>query len=332
MEALEFVAFGPHIVPFPRQPRGRHEAAKAAGDHVAAMRRLIWLLLIFWTVSSTAAREASSCAPHPLRILLTNDDGYEAVGIRAMGGALRDAGHQVTLIAPANNQSAQGMALTLSDVRLQKAADGIYFVTGSPATAVLLGLSTVYEGNPPDLVISGINDGANIGSGTVLSGTVGAAVTASRVASQRVPAIAVSTDRVAPREAVDSASNLQHFASVAEFVARLLPRLQVERCKTSGFWPGGVVLNINYPGNEPQNVRGVWVATQDPMPFANLLYVLKQDGSYEMKFQRTSMRRNSGVDTYFFSQGMITITPLTGDFAARGMRKSLLIQLRGLAP
>ena len=83
-------------------------------------------------------------------------------------------------MAPANNQSAQGMPLTLSGVRLQKAADGIYFVTGSPTTAVLLGLSTVYDGNPPDLIISGINDGANIGSGTVLSGTVGATVAAVR--------------------------------------------------------------------------------------------------------------------------------------------------------
>ena len=111
------------------------------------MLRLALLILVFMPLASSAADS--------LRILLTNDDGFEAPGIRAMHSALIEAGHDVYLIAPATQQSGAAASITSGGVRITTYEGNVWAVHGRPADAVRVGLGQVMKDNPPDLVVSG---------------------------------------------------------------------------------------------------------------------------------------------------------------------------------
>jgi 5'/3'-nucleotidase SurE len=184
------------------------------------------------SVTPPAGTTTTPRPPSPLRILLTDDDGYRAGGIRAVRAALVRAGYDVTTVAPDGNRSGSG-AETSGKRTLQDTGDpGVRSVAGTPADAVLAGLAALRAaGRPPDLVVSGTNLGRNTGPGITESGTVGAAVTAAHAG---LPAIAVSTDRA--RDEADC-------ASTAAFVTRLVGRLATPR---PPFAPG-LALNVNHP-------------------------------------------------------------------------------------
>jgi 5'-nucleotidase len=167
-----------------------------------------------------------------LRILLTDDDGYDAGGIRAVRAALVGAGHDVVEVAPEGNRSGAGAGRDGQEDLRDTDDPGVRTVDGTPADAVLAGLAAMRaDGGPPDLVVSGTNLGRNTGSGITESGTVGAAVTAAHAG---FPAIAVSTDRA--RSQADC-------VPTADFVARLVGALATERPPA----PPGLVLNVNHP-------------------------------------------------------------------------------------
>src|SRR6188474_1773612 len=110
-----------------------------------------------------------------MKILLSNDDGYQAPGIVALYEAIRDLG-EVEVVAPEHNNSAKSNALTLNaPLYVTTAANGFRYVNGTPADCVHIALTGLL-GYRPDLVLSGINNGANMGDDTIYSGTVGAAM------------------------------------------------------------------------------------------------------------------------------------------------------------
>src|SRR5574343_1351391 len=114
-------------------------------------------------------------APISMKILISNDDGYQAPGIVALYEALRDLA-DVEVIAPEQNNSAKSNALTLhSPLYVYRAPNGFRYVNGTPADCVHIALSGLLDYRP-DLVVSGINNGANMGDDTIYSGTVGAAM------------------------------------------------------------------------------------------------------------------------------------------------------------
>ncbi|MCD2189949.1 5'/3'-nucleotidase SurE [Actinomycetospora soli] len=176
------------------------------------------------------APPTTSTAPAPLRVLLTDDDGWDAGGITAMRSALLDAGYDVTLVAPDGNRSGAGAS---SDGRteLEEKERGVYAVDGYPVDAVRAGLDLM-RADPPDLVVSGTNLGHNSGTGIVESGTVGAAVTAARAG---IPAIASSTHRGRSED---------DCAATAAYVTRLVQTLGPQ------LFAPGVVVNVNYPAGE----------------------------------------------------------------------------------
>jgi len=200
------------------------------------------------TGTSTLADNGSQ--PEGLRILLTNDDGWNAPGITAVFDALVAQGHDVAIVAPATNQSGVGGRITFggSLVVAQPETDK-YSVSGTPADATEFGLSNVFAGNAPDLVISGTNAGQNIGASTIHSGTVGAATTA---LNDGIPAIAVSTETGLPGTPLP-------FAETADFVVELVNAIQANARPNEGLLPTGVGLNVNYPivegGAEPSGVE-----------------------------------------------------------------------------
>ncbi|WP_433801230.1 5'/3'-nucleotidase SurE [Actinomycetospora sp. CA-084318] len=181
-------------------------------------------------VQEPAPERAPEPEPAPLRVLLTDDDGWDAGGITAMRAALTDAGYDVTLVAPDGNRSGAGAS---SDGRteLEEKERGVYAVDGYPVDAVRAGLDLM-RADPPDLVVSGTNLGHNSGTGIVESGTVGAAVTAARAG---IPAIASSTHRGRSED---------DCAATAAYVTRLVQRLGPP------LFAPGVVVNVNYPAGE----------------------------------------------------------------------------------
>jgi 5'-nucleotidase len=166
------------------------------------------------------------------RILLSNDDGITAAGLGALHAALSDLG-DVTVVAPDRERSATGHAFTLMHpLRVDEVQPGWFAVDGTPADCVYLGLYKL-AGGWPDLVVSGINHGFNLGSDVFYSGTVAGAVEA---ALRDVPSIAISLEHRPGR-----AGDQQRFAPAAKF-AHALGRAVLAR----GL-PKGTLLNVNVP-------------------------------------------------------------------------------------
>ncbi len=183
-----------------------------------------------------------------MKILVTNDDGIFAPGLTALYRELRYLG-EVAVVAPDSEQSAVGHAITLNyplrvkEVLLQGGVRG-WAVTGTPADCVKIALAELLPG-PPDLVVSGINLGPNVGINVLYSGTVSAATEAT-ILGVRALALSLNTYRDAD------------FCSAARLARRLVARL-----KDWAGWSHKVCLNINLPALPEDQVRGVKVTRQD---------------------------------------------------------------------
>ncbi len=172
------------------------------------------------------------------RILVTNDDGVHSEGIHILAAALAPLG-EVTIVAPHIEASAIGHALTLRrPLRMDALRDGVYEVDGTPTDCVNVALTQVYAaGAMPDLIVSGINKGYNLGDDVTYSGTVAGALEGSLLG---FPSMAVSLDRSV------GAYDFTHAAAAsAALAAAILAR---------GL-PAGTFLNVNVPSGRPQGVR-----------------------------------------------------------------------------
>jgi 5'-nucleotidase len=172
------------------------------------------------------------------RILVTNDDGVHSEGIHALAAALQALG-EVTVIAPHSESSAIGHALTLRrPLRIERTAQGMYAVDGTPTDCVNLGVAVLLKGELPDLVVSGINTGWNLGDDVTYSGTVAGALEGALLG---IPAIAVSLRRT--RDYVfDFGPSAQAAAVLADLVLR------------HGL-PDRTFLNVNVPKGTPKGFK-----------------------------------------------------------------------------
>ena len=168
-----------------------------------------------------------------MKILISNDDGYQATGILALYEALKDIA-DVEVVAPEQNNSAKSNALTLhTPMYVQIAANGFRYINGTPADCVHIALTGLL-GYRPDLVVSGINNGANMGDDTIYSGTVGAAMEGYLFG---IPAIAFSqTDKGWAH--IDAAGR-----RARALVQQLMPSLTPATSKPGHPW----LLNVNIP-------------------------------------------------------------------------------------
>jgi 5'/3'-nucleotidase SurE len=181
-----------------------------------------------------------------LDILVTNDDGFSSTGITTLVTALRDAGHTVRIAAPTANQSGQGSSLgglpaLTAPTPFTEFAPGDFSVAGRPVPAVLVGLDVLdlFGGALPDLVISGINQGENVGALSNISGTVNAAVAALH---QGLPAIAVSAGQF-------GGSYAAGYANAAEFLVQVIADLEAAQPVGGPLLPEGFGLTLNVPGD-----------------------------------------------------------------------------------
>ena len=171
-----------------------------------------------------------------MKILVSNDDGYMAEGIRALAAALADLG-DITVVAPDSNRSGASNSLTLENpLRLDKIKEGVYRVDGTPTDCVHLAITGLLD-DEPDMVVSGINAGANLGDDVLYSGTVAAAMEGRFLG---LPAIAISLN----------GHTATHFETAAWVAKKLVKHLQ-----TSAL-PADTILNVNVPDLPIEEIIG----------------------------------------------------------------------------
>jgi 5'-nucleotidase len=257
-------------------------------------------------------------SPHarPLEILLADDDGYSAPGIQAVRQALVAAGHHVTVVAPATDQSGVGTAMTArfgAQIKARQESPGVWSVGGTPTDSVLFGLQVVFAGRTPDLVVSGSNFGQNTGALATHSGTVGAALAG---LENGIPSIAVSTelDLKAGQDAT-----IKAFPATARYLADLIARLQ--RAGHGGrVLPPGVALNVNYPiaAGEP---RGTRVTRLGKTSFVLPKYQPAGPDTYVVAPDfPTAPEPVRNADTTALARDYVTVTPMDGDWTLSSAR------------
>jgi len=180
------------------------------------------------------------------RILLSNDDGVEAPGLRLLERVVGRLCDDVWVVAPESEQSASGHSLTLRrPLRIRRLAERRFAVDGTPTDAVLLAVKEVMKDARPDLVISGINRGGNMGEDVTYSGTVAAAMEATLL---DIPAIAMSQNLTPGQE--------PKWETAERFAPEVIGRL------AAAAWPRTVFVNVNFPDVDPDRVTGIRVARQ----------------------------------------------------------------------
>lgn len=239
-----------------------------------------------------------------MRILLTNDDGIYAPGIAALKAQVRSMG-EVVVLAPDAERSAVGHSITLDrPLRIREVYVGSEFlgygVDGSPADCVKIGVKEILK-EPPDLVLSGINLGSNLGINVLYSGTVAAALEGAILG---FPSAAVSL----------AASKRPDFDSAARLAASLLRQI------TEKGPARGSLFNINIPARPDSQIKGVAVAAQSTVSYDDG-FVTRTDprgGQYFwMTGELNQGRIQPGTDVSLLSDGFITVTPLQYDLTDR---------------
>ncbi len=253
-----------------------------------------------------ASRRLEDRLPH---ILVTNDDGVTSPGLLALAQALRPYG-RVTVIAPDSNRSAIGRGITihnplhLEEVQL---ADGTlaYATDGTPVDCVRFATTGVLD-SPPDVVVSGINLGVNLGDDVTYSGTVAAALEGILLG---LPAIAVSAQ--ATDQAADQWNGAAYdFRVAAAFAARLVPVVLADD------FPPRVILNVNAPGLGPGDVTEAWVTRLGRRVYRDELRLLSEEGGrrrYSIYGPAAGYQRESGSDFAAIEAGALSVTPMHFD-------------------
>lgn len=236
-----------------------------------------------------------------MHILVCNDDGYEAPGLAVLVGVLKEQYHKVTVVAPRDNKSGCGMGLSLrQSIKVEELADNVFVVDGTPVDCVYIALQNLVT-EPVDLVISGINNGANLADDVLYSGTFAAAMEARRL---YLPSIALST----------TAHHVRHYetaAYIASELANEMPHLEYKSLLS--------VLNVNVPDVPTAQLRGLKATvlgerlepvkpsdvTSDHEQQNNVRhFTLGPAGDFDRR------RRKVMADFEAVEQGFVSVTPL----------------------
>ncbi len=257
------------------------------------MSRSRWFVLLLLVALALPAS-----AEKPFRILVSDDDGIMSEGILELVRALEEVG-EVTVCAPADNQSAMGHALTtdgpiqIEEVKREGKFFG-YGINGTPATSVKAGIAGGLVPGAPDLVVSGINEGFNIGRVVYVSGTFNAA---QEGVLSGIPGIAVSIERGKDMD----------YRMAAEFTRDLVKSL-----KEKGF-PKDIVLNVNVPACKREELKGVAVTHLSEFQYRETW--LKRKTPWGKTYFWTSIKRPpsipvEGSDFWAMEENYISVTPV----------------------
>ena len=231
-----------------------------------------------------------------MKILVSNDDGYQATGINVLTDTLAEIA-DVVVVAPDRNRSAASHSLTLEDpLRIRQVGDDRYCVNGTPSDCVHLALTGFLE-EEPDLVVSGINHGANLGDDVIYSGTVAAAMEGRFLG---LPTIAVSL----------VGQHLRHFETAARIAKEFVLRLEKHAL------PSEFILNVNVPDRPYEELRGI-EAVRLGFRHKSEPVVRAQDAHgrtiYWVGPAGTGQDTGDGTDFHAIERGVVSVTPLKVD-------------------
>jgi 5'-nucleotidase len=230
-------------------------------------------------------------------ILVTNDDGVQSEGIKALAAALASLG-DVTVVAPIQEASAIGHALTLRrPLRLETIGPKVYAVDGTPTDCVNIAITHVLDAKP-DLIVSGINKGWNLGDDVTYSGTVSGALEGALLG---IPSIAVSAQRVAGE--IDFGPSARAAAQVAEAV--------LERGM-----PKSMLLNINLPAGPTRGFRVTVQAKRNHITVVNERIDPRGQAYYWIEEGENTWEPHDRSDYQAVRDGYISVTPLQPDMTA----------------
>jgi 5'-nucleotidase len=263
-----------------------------------------------------------------LRILISNDDGIYAPGLRALAKHLSsDPANEVYVVAPDRERSATGHALTLhkplrvDEVALEGNVKGAWSTTGTPSDCVKFAVIALLDKTPPDIIVSGINSGANLGNDVLYSGTVSAAMEG---AFLNIPSIAVSS----------VSRQLEGFETAAQFMTsfvKILPTAEL---------PPATLLNINVPKLPLHEIKGVCI-TKLGYRIYNDSFEKRVDphgkNYYWLAGHAVQESKEENTDTWAIANEYISVTPIAFDMTDHKSLEKLRrwqepMKIAGLAP
>lgn len=256
-----------------------------------------------------------------LRILVTNDDGIHAPGLKALEKIARKLSSDVWVVAPEEEQSGSAHSLSLANpLRVRKLSARKYAVRGTPSDCVLMAIRHIMMDTPPDLVLSGVNRGQNIADDVTYSGTIAAAMEGTQLG---VPSIALSQAFGFSGHANVKWATAEHFA----------PEI-IEKLVAAG-WPDEVLINVNFPDVVPASVTGIEVTRQGKRDQSLVRVEERIDARnnpyYWLGFERILSNPPQGTDLRAIYEGRISITPLHMDLTHSRTSKALSEALGTLA-
>ncbi len=236
-----------------------------------------------------------------MRILLTNDDGVNAAGLKVLEKIARNFSDDVWIVSPTEEQSGAGHSLTLTvPVRLRKLGERRFCVTGTPTDAVMMGLAWIMKDERPDLILSGVNRGANLGEDVTYSGTVSAAMEG---ALAGIPSIALSQSY-----AREGMGDTVPFAAAEAWAEQVLKPLIATPMAPR------TLVNVNFPALPPGEVKGIRVVRQGLRDYGRLRIVQRTDPRgyhyYWFGLGPTIHTPGHATDLEAITDGYVAVTPL----------------------
>ncbi|MGL4811153.1 MAG: 5'/3'-nucleotidase SurE [Beijerinckiaceae bacterium] len=244
-----------------------------------------------------------------MRILITNDDGIHAPGLKILETIARALTDDVWIVAPETDQSGVSHSLSLNDpLRLREVADKHFAVKGTPTDCVIMGVRNILKDNRPDLILSGVNAGQNVAEDVTYSGTIAAAMEGTILG---VPSIALSQGYgPTGRDKIKWQCGEAHGAAI---VRKILEAGIDKDC----------LVNVNFPDCEPDAVQGVAITAQGKRDQNLLRLEPRADGRgkpyFWIAFERGPQNPANGTDLKALKDHKISITPLRLDLTDEPM-------------
>ena len=240
------------------------------------------------------------------RILLSNDDGIDAIGLKVLYDIAVQFSDDVWVIAPSENRSGASRSITLRrDVAIQQIGPKRYSCSGTPADCIIFGMSQILD-QPPDLVLTGINHGMNVADDILYSGTVAGAMEAALL---QVPAIALSQ-----RHGRDNIADYAPSQRFGVAVVRHLLDVGI---------PNRVIMNVNFPKTSVNQIKGMKPAFLDRHKLGDIIVVGDVPNHYRLGPLHSDPQKLPGSDRAVLDDGWISLTPLMMDVTAQDVMASL---------
>lgn len=248
-----------------------------------------------------------------MRILITNDDGAGAHGLTVLHAIAHELTDDIWIVAPEMNQSGASHALTLQvPLRYRAVGERAFSVRGTPADCVIMGVRHMLKDHPPDLILSGVNHGANLAEDVAYSGTIAGAMEGTLIGIRSIAmSLTLGFDK----------AGLQHWRTPLTYGPQIIEKLLAHD------WPQGVLMNVNYPDLAPDEVSEIRVTRQGRRDQGGLSIEARQDPWGEPYFWFGFERRRSDppaeTDLRAIADGAISITPLSMDLTHHPLREEL---------